>query len=100
MTNIPVLEQGRNVGKKLGVNVSLPKLYRLRFSKSFQSDNHVHCDLNNSTLDFLTSAQRSAEVRALQHALSFGVCMSALCGLRFTDFGRVAFSCKQRFQFI
>ena len=48
----------------------------------------------------LTSAQRSAEVRALQRALSFGVCMSALCGLRFTDFGRVAFSCKQRFQFI
>ena len=47
----------------------------------------------------LTSAQRSAEVRALQRALSFGVCMSALCGLRFTDFGRVAFSCKQRFQF-
>ena len=25
---------------------------RLRYSKSFQSDNHVHCDLNNSTLDF------------------------------------------------
>ena len=52
----------------------------------------------------LTSAQRSAEVRALQRALyfylSFGVCISALCGLRFTDFRRVAFSCKQRFQFI
>ena len=28
---------------------------RLRFSKSFQSDNHVYCDLNNSTLDFLSS---------------------------------------------
>ena len=26
--------------------------------------------------------------------------MFALCGLHFTDFGRVAFSCKQRFQFI
>ena len=48
----------------------------------------------------LTSAQRSAEVRALQRALSFSVCMCALCGLCFTDFGRVAFSCKQRFQFI
>ena len=37
--------------KKLGVNALLPTLYRLRFSKSFQSDNHVHYDLNNSTLD-------------------------------------------------
>ena len=27
-------------------------LCRLRFSKSFQSDNHVYCNLNNSTLDF------------------------------------------------
>ena len=27
---------------------------RFRFSKSFQSDNHVYCDLNNSTLDFLS----------------------------------------------
>ena len=26
--------------------------------------------------------------------------MSAVCGLRFTDLRRVAFSCKQRFQFI
>ena len=48
----------------------------------------------------LTSAQRSAEVRALQRALSFGVCMSTLCGLRFTNFGRAAFLCKQRFQFV
>ena len=38
--------------KKLGVNVLLPMLYRLRFSKSFQSGNHVYCGLNNSTLDF------------------------------------------------
>ena len=48
----------------------------------------------------LTSAQWSTEVRALHRALSFGVCMSALCGLRFTDFRWAAFSCKQRFQFI
>ena len=40
--------------KKLGVNALLPMLCRLRFSKSFQSDNHVYCDLNNSTLDFLS----------------------------------------------
>ena len=47
----------------------------------------------------LTSAQRSAEVRALQCALSFyismflyfGVCMSAVCGLRFTDFRQITF---------
>ena len=32
--------------KKLGVNALLSML---RFSKSFQSDNHVYCDLNNST---------------------------------------------------
>ena len=38
--------------KKLGANDLLPLLCRLRFSKSFQSDNHVYCDLNNSTLDF------------------------------------------------
>ena len=27
-------------------------LCRLLLSKSFQSDNHVYCDLNNSALDF------------------------------------------------
>ena len=27
-------------------------LCRLCFRKSFQSDNHVYCDLNDSTLDF------------------------------------------------
>ena len=37
---------------KLGVNALLRLLCRLRFSKSSQSDNHVYCDLNNSTLDF------------------------------------------------
>ena len=35
--------------KKLGV--LLPMLRRLRFGKSSQSDKHVYCDLNNSTLD-------------------------------------------------
>ena len=38
--------------KKLGVIALLPMLCRLRFSKSFQSDNHVYCDLKNSILDF------------------------------------------------
>ena len=38
--------------KKLDVNALLPMLCRIRFSKSFQSDNHVYCYLNNSTLDF------------------------------------------------
>ena len=38
--------------KKLGVNALLPMLCRLRFGKSIQSDNHVYCDLNDSTLDF------------------------------------------------
>ena len=42
--------------KKLGVNVLLPMLCRLRFSKSFQSDNHVYCGLNYSTLDFFLSS--------------------------------------------
>ena len=42
----------KNVVKKLGVNALLPMLCGLRFSKSFQSDNHVYCGLNNSTLDF------------------------------------------------
>ena len=38
--------------KKLGVNASLPMLCKLRFSKFFQSHNHVYCDLNNCTSDF------------------------------------------------
>ena len=40
---------------KLGVNALLPMLCRRLFSKSSESDNHVYCDLNNSTLDFLSS---------------------------------------------
>ena len=40
------------VKKNLGVNALLPMLCRLRVSQSFQSDNHVYCDLNISTLDF------------------------------------------------
>ena len=38
---------------KLGVDALLLMLCRLRFSKSFQSDNYVYYDLSNSTLDFL-----------------------------------------------
>ena len=38
--------------KKLDANALLLMLCRLRFNKSFQSNNHVYCDLNNSTLDF------------------------------------------------
>ena len=45
--------------KKLGVNALLPMLCRLRFSKSFQSDNHVYCDLNNSTLNFYLLLSKS-----------------------------------------
>ena len=37
--------------KKLGVNALKPMLCRFRFSKSFQPDNHVYCDLNNSSSD-------------------------------------------------
>ena len=40
---------------KLGVDVLLLMLCRLRFYKSFQSDNYVYYDLNNSALDFLFS---------------------------------------------
>ena len=38
---------------KLGVDVLLLMLCRLRFCKSFQSDNYVYYDLNNGALDFL-----------------------------------------------
>ena len=38
--------------KIMSVNALLPMLCRLRFSKSFQSNNRVYCDLNNSTLGF------------------------------------------------
>ena len=43
---------------KLGVDILLLMLCRLRFCKSFESDNdrdsYVYCDLKNSALDFLT----------------------------------------------
>ena len=38
---------------KLGVDVLLLMLCRPRSCKSFQSDNYVYYDLNNSALDFL-----------------------------------------------
>ena len=38
--------------KNLGINCLLPMLCLLCFSKSFQSDNHVSYDVNNSTCDF------------------------------------------------
>ena len=38
---------------KLGVDVLQLMLCRFRFCKSFQSDNFVYYDLNNSALDFL-----------------------------------------------
>ena len=37
---------------KLGIDVLLLMLCKLRFCKSFQSDNYIYRDLNNSTLDF------------------------------------------------
>ena len=39
---------------KLGVDVSLLIVCRLLVCKSFQSDNYVYYDLNNSALDFVT----------------------------------------------
>ena len=44
---------------KLGVDVLLLMLCRLRFCKSFQSDNYAYYDLNNSALTFLSSFIRS-----------------------------------------
>ena len=41
------------LANKLGVEVLL-LLCRLSLCKSFQSDNFVYYDLNNSALDFLT----------------------------------------------
>ena len=38
--------------KNLNVNALLLMSCRLRFSKSFQSDNHVYSDLDNSIVDF------------------------------------------------
>ena len=39
---------------KLGVAVLLLMLCRLRFCESFQSDNYVYYDLNNSALSSFT----------------------------------------------
>ena len=44
---------------KLCVNALLLMLCRLRFSKSFQSDNRIYCDLNNSTLNILIKFYRN-----------------------------------------
>ena len=38
---------------KLGVDVLMLMLSRLRFCEAFQSDNYVYYDLNNRALDFL-----------------------------------------------
>ena len=38
---------GEMLVKKLGVNALLQMSCRLRFSKSFQSDEHFYCDLNS-----------------------------------------------------
>ena len=43
---------------KLGVDVLL-MLCRLRFCKSYQSDNYVYYDLKNSALDFLVKFYRN-----------------------------------------
>ena len=45
--------------KKLVVNALLPMPCRLRFSRSFQSDNHVYCDLNNSASDLFIQFYRN-----------------------------------------
>ena len=44
---------------KLGVDILLLVLCRLRFCKSFQSDNYVYYDWNNSALDFLIQFYRN-----------------------------------------
>ena len=38
--------------KNVGVNALLPMSCRLCFSKTFQSDNHVYFNVNNSISDF------------------------------------------------
>ena len=43
---------------KLGVDVLLLTICRLCFCKSFQSDNYVYYDLNNSTLNRLSYRNR------------------------------------------
>ena len=49
------------LAKKLAVNALLPILCRLRFSKCFQSDNHVYYDMNitDSTSDFFPALLKS-----------------------------------------
>ena len=44
---------------KLGVDVLLLILCRFRSCKSFQSDNYVYYNLNNSALDFLIQFYRN-----------------------------------------
>ena len=45
--------------RKPDVNNLLPMLCKLRFSKPFQSDDHVYCDLSNRTLDFIIYFHRN-----------------------------------------
>ena len=53
MTNIQFWSSEEILVNKLGVDVLLLMLCTLRSCKSFQSDNYVYYDLNNSALDFL-----------------------------------------------
>ena len=50
------------VVNKLGVDVLLLMLCRLRFCKSFQSDNYVYYDLNNSALDLISKSFLNSEL--------------------------------------
>ena len=41
----------KNVGKKTGCQCFTANVMQTSFQQVFQSDNHVYCDLNNSTLE-------------------------------------------------
>ena len=61
---------------KLGVDVLLLMLCRLRFCKSFQLDNYVYYDLNNSALDFLRLQLHGAIYRTDSFVLMLRCCVN------------------------
>ena len=91
---------------KLGVDVLLLMLCRFRFSKSFQSDNYVYYDLNNSALDFLKATfhltifirgeRATGKIQRNNcHHGSCGsslTCQTSLVSLIFTHAGRIGMS--------
>ena len=74
---------------KLDLDVLLLMLCRLRFCKSFQSDNYVYYDLNNSALRRISCHGRNHSQASWKYSLTIFLCCQhqsecSLLGLKFS----------------